>query len=64
MSVGTMEIPDQRETNRRLRDVLAGRGYTLDYREFNGNHSYLNWRTDLAGRLEALMRRTREPVNP
>ena len=27
---------------------------TLDYSEFNGNHSYVGWRTDLARRLVKL----------
>ncbi len=54
MSVGSMEIPEQRDTNRRLRDVLAEKGYLLDYSEFNGNHSYVGWRTDLARRLVKL----------
>ncbi len=48
---GSMEIPEQRDANRRLRDVLTEQGYALDYSEFNGNHSYLGWRTDLARRL-------------
>ena len=54
MSVGSMEIPEQRDTNRRLRDVLVEKGYLLDYSEFNGNHSYVGWRTDLARRLVKL----------
>jgi len=37
-----------------LRDVLAEKGYLLDYSEFNGNHSYNGWRTDLARRLVKL----------
>ena len=55
MSVGSMEIPEQRDTNRRLGDVLAEKGYLLDYSEFNGNHSYLNWRADLARHLVHLI---------
>ena len=47
MSVGLMEVPQQLDTNRHLRDVLMTKGYSVDYAEFNGNHSYLNWRSIL-----------------
>ncbi|MFK8850679.1 enterochelin esterase [Streptomyces sp. Ac-502] len=34
--------------NRRLRDTLAAKGYTdAVYREFNGGHDYLCWRSEL-----------------
>jgi enterochelin esterase family protein len=55
MSVGAMEIPEQLETNRRFRDALTARGYAVSYSEFNGNHSYLNWRADLARHLAHLI---------
>ena len=55
MSVGAMEIPEQLETNRRFRDALTARGYAVSYSEFNGNHSYLNWRADLARHLVHLI---------
>ena len=55
MSVGAMEIPQQRDTNQRFRDVLSSKGYVLDYAEFNGNHSYFSWRTDFATRLVKLI---------
>jgi len=51
MSVGLMEVPDQLDTNRHLRDVLIAKGYALHYSEFNGNHGYVSWRDDFAGRL-------------
>jgi enterochelin esterase-like enzyme len=57
MSAGLMEIPDQLDTNRHLRDVLTAKGYQLSYGEFNGNHSYVSWRADFAGRLLALIGR-------
>jgi enterochelin esterase-like enzyme len=44
LEVGAMEIAPQLDTNRRLRDVLKTKGYAVDYREFNGNHTYLCWR--------------------
>jgi len=50
-----MEIPDQLDTNRHLRDVLIAKGYPVYYAEFNGNHSYVAWRADFAARLLALI---------
>ncbi len=38
--------------NRRLRDTLAAKGYDdAVYREFNGGHDYLCWRTEVADGL-------------
>ncbi len=55
MSAGLMEVPDQLDTNRHLRDVLIAKGYPVRYAEFNGNHSYVAWRADFAERLLALI---------
>ncbi|WP_459248980.1 enterochelin esterase [Streptomyces youssoufiensis] len=41
--------------NRRLPDVLRAQGYAAEYREFNGGHDYLCWRTELADGLTALL---------
>ncbi|KAF4406452.1 enterochelin esterase, partial [Streptomyces lycii] len=41
--------------SRRLRDALREKGYAADYREFNGGHDYLCWRTELADGLVALL---------
>lgn len=49
-----MEIPEQLETNRRVRDALRANGYNVLYREFNGNHTYLQWRGSLADALIGL----------
>lgn len=40
--------------SRRLRETLAARGYDASYREFNGGHDYLCWRTELADGLTEL----------
>ncbi len=41
---------------RRLRDVLAEKGYEdASYREYNGGHDYLCWRTELADGLVELL---------
>ncbi|MFI5569752.1 enterochelin esterase [Streptomyces sp. NPDC051740] len=43
---------------RRLRDTLASAGYhDSSYREFNGGHDYLCWRTELADGLVELLAR-------
>jgi len=55
ISAGLMEVPDQLDTNRHLRDVLLAKGYNVDYAEFNGNHSYVAWRADFGDRLSALL---------
>lgn len=43
------------ETNRHLRDVLMARGQRVIYREFAGGHDYVNWRSELAEGLIALL---------
>lgn len=34
--------------NREFRSILKLKGYQLDYNEFNGGHSYLNWKQTLS----------------
>ena len=51
------EGPSLLASNRHLRAVLRDRGYTIEYREFNGGHSILNWRGSLADGLLALFGR-------
>jgi enterochelin esterase family protein len=55
IEVGAMEIPPQLDTNRRVRDALRANGYDVVYREFNGNHTYLQWRGGIADGLMALI---------
>jgi len=43
--------------NRELRDVLQVKGYDIDYHEFDGEHSYVNWRGTLSDGLIALLGR-------
>ena len=41
--------------NRDLRDTLQSKGYSVNYTEFNGNHTLFNWRATLASHLIALV---------
>jgi len=44
--------------NRRLRDVLAAKGYAVTFRQFTGGHDPVSWRGSL---VEGLIALTREP---
>jgi enterochelin esterase-like enzyme len=46
-------------SNRHLRTALQAKGCAVEYREFNGGHSFLNWRGSLADGLLALFGRDR-----
>lgn len=53
MEVGRYDV--MAPSNRELRAVLEGKGYDLEYHEFNGGHAYLNWRASLARGLAHLL---------
>ena len=56
VAVGATEKADsQLATNRRFANVLAEKGYSIEYREFNGGHGYIGWRRALFDGLETLL---------
>jgi enterochelin esterase-like enzyme len=46
--------------NREMRDILLLKGYSLDYREFDGGHDYYYWRGSLADGLISLLGQNRD----
>jgi enterochelin esterase family protein len=51
MDIGNME--ELLPANRRMRDLLASRGYNPGYVEYNGGHNYTSWQNDVWRGLEA-----------
>ena len=45
--------------NRQFRDILRLKGYEVDYQEFKGGHSYVNWRGTISDGLIALIGRAK-----
>jgi enterochelin esterase family protein len=54
MEVGTHEIRRQTRSVRKMRDLLAEKGYELFYSEYAGGHDYVCWRGSVADGLMAL----------
>ena len=57
MDVGLLERSPKNDmvgTNRRLRDVLRKKGYSVHYSEYAGGHDYICWRGSLSDGLIAL----------
>lgn len=57
LAVGSGEGAPMLNPNRLFRDVLAAKGNPLHYEEFQGDHSYLNWRDGLVEGLRFLLPR-------
>ncbi|MCW3052092.1 MAG: enterochelin esterase-like enzyme [Chthonomonadales bacterium] len=55
MEVGTLEGDAMVQTNRRLRDILRLKGYSVTYREYSDAHDYQTWHESLADGLIALL---------
>lgn len=55
MEVGLFEGPEQLIENRRMRDVLLAKGFSVEYHEFAGDHDYICWRGSLADGLMSLL---------
>lgn len=56
VAVGAMEKADsQLSTNRRFANVLAEKGYSVEFQEFNGGHGYISWRRSLLDGLISLL---------
>ena len=49
------EESDQLLTSRRMRDVLAAKGYEVHYSEYNGGHEWVCWRGSVSDALIALL---------
>ena len=56
LEVGLMEsYAMQIDDNRRMRAVLAAKGYPLHYSEYDGGHAFLNWSGGMADGLQFLL---------
>jgi len=52
LEVGLLEDDHiQIEPNRRMRDTLVSKGYPVNYSEYDGGHSFLNWSQGMADGL-------------
>ncbi|MBL8268492.1 alpha/beta hydrolase-fold protein [Steroidobacter sp.] len=55
LDVGTWEGAGMLTPNRSFRDLLRAKGYDVNYREFVGAHTYLNWRATFPDALISLI---------
>lgn len=64
LEIGKLEVfpstrtgrPINLHATRHLRDLLRTKGNTVFYSEFNGAHEYINWRENLAGAFQKLLK--------
>lgn len=70
MDVGSLESGATRtglsmlDVSRHMRDVLCARGYPVAYREFDGDHAYVNWRVTFPDALATLLGTADTPPAP
>jgi len=57
LEVGTEEGDELRQANDRFREVLAGNGNSVGFREFRGGHDHACWQGGLADGIVAALRR-------
>jgi enterochelin esterase family protein len=55
LEVGRSESANMLVPNRFFRDLLAARGYAVEYREFAGGHEHVSWRDGVARGLASLL---------
>ena len=53
--------PMQIEANRQMAETLTAKGYHLEYHEYDGGHSFLNWSEGMARGLQYIMKTRRQP---
>jgi enterochelin esterase-like enzyme len=58
--VGLMEGSFQIAANEHMRDVLRTKGYPIEYFEYDGGHSFLNW---TGGMEKGLIFLTKRPAS-
>jgi len=64
LEVGLMEgYPMQIEANRQMAETLTAKGYPLEYHEYDGGHSFLNWSEGMTRGLQYIMKTRRQPTS-